>query len=107
MPTFHQKLGIEPQIAVIGASYATRFGDALLWGTSPRPPSLCDLNATTACADDLGIAQPFLSAMLWHATYAHFRDAAVILRPPPQREPATLDPDTVAALTVWGNLETK
>lgn len=95
------------QVAEAGAAYATRLGDLLLRGTSPQPPALCALNAVGECGDDLTASRPFLDMFLFQSTFDHFRRASRMFNPPLVRDPATLDPDTVAALTVWGNLESR
>ncbi len=96
-----------PQVAELGSSYATRLGDFLLAGTSPHAPTLCLLNPMAECGEDLTTARPFLDEYLFQATYRYFQQAAATLDPAPARESATLDPDTTAALTVWGDLQSR
>jgi len=105
--THPDRFAISEQFATLGTSYATRWGDYLLDGSSPQKPVFCDLTAASGCEQDLTDRLPFLSAFLWRKTYDHYREAERAFRPPAAREPATLDADTVAALTVWGNLASK
>jgi len=42
---------------------------------------------------------------MWRLTFDHRQASERVFTPSAIREPATLDPDTVAALTVWGSLE--
>lgn len=105
--THPERFGIAMQFATLGPSYATRWGDLLLNGSSPQPPATCDLGAMDGCEQDVSERMPFLSAFLWRRTYDHYRQAERTFHPAPAREPATLDQDTVAALAVWGNLESK
>ncbi len=98
-------VALPKQFASLDASYATRWGDFLLSGTSPKAPSLCDLALSKECADDARARFPVIFDTMFRATYAYFRDAEVYATPRASREPATIDPDTMAALMVWGNQE--
>lgn len=100
------RFGTVPQFALREAQYSTRWGDWLLTGTSPKGPQFCTPGAATTCAIDESWQSPFFASWMWRMTYARIRDDESLL-PVPSREPATLDPDTVAALMVWGNLEPK
>ena len=101
------RFGTRPQFAMVESSYATRWGDWLLGGKSPRKPAFCELSpGAIDCDEDTG-QLPFFSFWMWRMTYRHMRASEAALHPTPSREPATLDPDTVAALMVWGNLEPK
>ena len=90
------------QAAVLPDSYAIRWGDVLLHGVSAKAPQLCRLGAMGACTEDLTEALPFAAAHLWRLTYAQYREPHRLLNPVPLREPAALDAQTSAALTVWG-----
>jgi arylsulfatase A-like enzyme len=105
--THPDRFAISEQFAALGPSYATRWGDLLLSGSSPQRPTTCNLAVTDDCEQDETSRVPFLASFLWRRTYDHYRDPERLFQPTPSREPATLDPDTVSALTVWGNLESK
>lgn len=103
---FPGRFGTEPQFALLEGSYATRWGDWLLAGRSPRRPRFCELtHESLGCGDDESGDNPFFSAWMWRMTYNHLRASEDSMHPSIAREPATLDADTVAALTVWGSLE--
>jgi len=93
------------QLAVLGPSYSTRFGDLLLVGTSPKAPMLCDLMEPDSCSDSVKNRLPGFSEVLFRLTYSQQREAKSANRNQAGREPATIDPDTTAALMVWGNQE--
>lgn len=108
LAAYPDRFGTAPQFALRESSYSTRWGDWLLEGRSSRKPAFCELDpAAVDCAEDIADQFPFFSSWMWRMTYRHVRSSEAALRPSPSREPATLDPDTVAALTVWGNLEPK
>ena len=92
---------IHPQFALNGAAYSTRWGDWILSGTPPRVPFFCLSNPDRDCEADPASREPFLAAWTWRMTREHLSPNTITQR----REPATLDADTVAALTVWGSLE--
>jgi hypothetical protein len=93
------------QLAVLGPSYSTRFADFLLTGVSPKAPSLCDLAEAEPCADVIKSKFSGFVEVLFRITYSQQREAMVAKRNQAGREPATIDPDTTAALMVWGNQE--
>jgi Sulfatase len=91
--------GGEVQVATLGDKYSARWGDLVLTGRFPRAPDLCDLALDAACAFNRRDVMPL-------ATLAIFRrlvlgDAAG-RGPVEKREPATLDGDIIAQLSVWG-----
>ncbi len=95
---------LRPQYATIGREYAVRFGNVVLRGESPKPPVLCDLALGANCPGTTPPSLAVLAHALWRQTFAWYR-ATDIDKIGSLREPATLDPDTVSALTVWGNQE--
>ena len=102
------RFGTAPQFALWEGSYSTRWGDWILAGKSPRTPTFCTVVAPSIdCREDSTDQEPFFASWMWRMTYRHLRASEAALHPTPSREPATLDPDTVAALTVWGNMEPK
>ena len=98
-----ERFALRTQFAVAGVSYSTRVGDLVLRGDSPRVPLLCDLGAGPQCT----ATPPSLAAQgtfLWRETYFQYRDSD-FEKAATGREPATVDPDTYAALLVWGMQE--
>ena len=86
--------------ATLGARYTTRVGNLVLSGLPGRPPLLCNLAADPTCEADRSDKAPRAAWALFRATY-NAEEAAQKLRKRP-REPATVDPETAAALQVWG-----
>jgi hypothetical protein len=105
MAAHPDRFGQEPQFAVTGSTYATRWGNWLLSGTPPRSPKFCELLPEQECSEDITAQEPFFASWAWRMTLDHVRSSETSMHPAPTREPATLDPDTTAALTVWGSLE--
>jgi arylsulfatase A-like enzyme len=97
-----------PSIATLDLRYATRWGNRVLAGTAGKSPALCVLARDPSCEHDASEELPFAAESLFRFTYEAITQAS---RPPLRRthgrEPATLDADTAAALTVWGQVETK
>lgn len=103
-------LGHEPpagraQLATLGPHFAVRMGTWLLQGQFGRVPTLCRLEVDPACSTDVYEENPIAAQATWQAA----ERAAVSAREPPrrpgEREAASVDADTAAALTVWGDLE--
>ncbi|HVY47614.1 MAG TPA: hypothetical protein VHB21_17110, partial [Minicystis sp.] len=88
-----------PQVATLGERYAARWGDLVLAGRFPKPPSMCDLSVDAACAFDRRDVMPLATLGIFRRL-VHAGTAARGLAPP--REPATIDADTLAQLKVWG-----
>jgi len=99
-----ERFVLRPQYATVGREYAIRFGNMVLRGESPRTPSLCDLALGANCPAATPPTMAVLAGALWRQTYAWYRKTGID-KTGSLREPATLDPDTAAALTVWGNQE--
>ncbi len=89
-------------VATLGDRYSTRLESWLLTGRFGVVPSLCQLGADPPCLSDVLDREPQAARALWQYTALHAR--AVADAPALPREPASLDPDTLAALTVWGNV---
>jgi hypothetical protein len=91
-----------PLVATLDARYAIRWGDLVLRGKLPAAPTLCDLSLDPTCAFNRRDVTPIASL----AIFRHLARAEAALKGPvPTREPATLDPETAAALSVWGAIE--
>jgi arylsulfatase A-like enzyme len=88
-----------PLEATLGDRFATRWGTLRLSGRDGSTPALCRVGDDGACGGDLLQSMPQAALALWRWTYDH---EALGLARRPKREPATIDPDTAAALAVWG-----
>jgi hypothetical protein len=86
--------------ATLGRRFSTRWGDLVLSGVPGKPPSLCDLASDPNCETDKLDKFPRAAQALWRATYD--AEIAATRAQHASREPATVDPNTSAALTVWG-----
>jgi hypothetical protein len=92
-----------PLLALLGSEYATRWGPWLLRGTSPKTPTLCDLGADPACANDVLDRNPLAAEALWRATFDEQRRQPALDGTLRRLELAPIDRDTAAALQVWGD----
>jgi hypothetical protein len=93
---------LAPQIAVLDERYAARWGDLVLSGKFPKPPSLCDLALDPTCAFNRREALPIAANAIFRAVVA--QDVAA-RKAATKREPASIDADASAALNVWGAIE--
>jgi arylsulfatase A-like enzyme len=91
-----------PTVAVGGERYSTRLGSQLLHGEFGRVPKLCQLDIDPICLSDAFSKLPIAGSALWQWTYAYETSARERRVAP--REPASIQPETAAALTVWGDL---
>ncbi len=93
-----------PSLATGAGRYATRLGSWLLRGQLGKVPSLCAVDVDPACVNDVFDERSYAARALWLST---FRAEGSSLRSsvrPNESVPAVLDPDTIAALTVWGDV---
>lgn len=91
-------------VADAGADYSARLGGWLLRGTVGKTPHLCASDIDPSCINDAIDQRPGAARALWLATFdAAAADARKAVRLG-QRERAELDPETLAALTVWGDV---
>ncbi len=91
-------------VATLGSSYSTRVGPWILRGDLGQRPWLCRADVDPACVDNQFERMPLTAHTLWTWT----RDALDRMNeaaPAQRRDPATIDPETAAALAVWGDLE--
>jgi hypothetical protein len=91
-------------LASTGDDYSARLGAWLLRGSAGKQPRLCAQDIDPACATDSLDQRPGAARALWYAAFdlvAQNAREAARLGP---RERAELDPETLAALTVWGDL---
>lgn len=91
--------GVAPQVATIGDRYSARWGELVLSGRMDATPVICDLRVDATCAFDRSEVLPSAARAIFRRTVRF--DLATRV-PVEKREPATVDPDTNAALTVWG-----
>jgi arylsulfatase A-like enzyme len=92
------------QNATLFGRYATRQGSWLLKGELGQVPRLCALDVDPACATDAFRDRSIAARATWLGTLAgESRDIPKELGSV-DREPVELDPETRAALTVWGDL---
>ena len=91
-----------PQIATLDDRYSTRWGDLILSGRSGAAPQLCDLRVDPTCAFNRRDGMPMATQALFRRMVA--TDLAT-RAPPRTREPATIDPETAASLSVWGSMD--
>ena len=99
--------GIQPLagrvlLSTLANHYAARFGQYRLTGQIGKRPFLCRLEVDPACVNDVFTSLPIAGQASWSWTYAEWARAAKLRRSP--REPASIDPELGAALTVWGDI---
>lgn len=91
-------------VAAEGNDYSARLGGWLLRGSTGKAPRLCASDIDPACINDVLDQRPAAARALWLATFdAAAKDARSAAQLGP-RERAEPDPDTLAALTVWGDI---
>jgi arylsulfatase A-like enzyme len=98
------KVDIQAQHATLFGRYSTRQGTWLLRGELGQTPRLCALDVDPACAMDVFASRPVAARTAWLAT---LRGEALDLPRAlgtAEPTPVELDPETRAALTVWGDL---
>jgi arylsulfatase A-like enzyme len=87
-----------PRLAMDRDHFALRWGAFVSMGARDREGKLCDLSLEPACVTDVRETYPLASRLLRGALF----DAIVTAKPPLPREPASIDPTTLAALKLWG-----
>jgi len=93
-----------PLIATVAGRYSTRLGSWLLRGVPGKTPTLCAVDVDPACVNDVLDSRPFAARALWLATFRAESAALGSAGRPKDKQAAVLDPETIAALTVWGDL---
>jgi CheY-like chemotaxis protein len=91
-----------PLVATLGDRYATRWTTLRLVGRDGSPPMLCDLSVDPHCEKDVRDAMPLATEALFRFTWDYEAAAFRAQGGRPRRDPATIDPETAAALAVWG-----
>jgi hypothetical protein len=96
-------------VAALGKHFATRYGSWRLWGELGKVPRLCQLDIDPACVTDRFATAPLAGPATWRQTVEALRQSQDIARrlgrKTGERPPAQIDPDTAAALTVWGDIQ--
>ena len=96
---------VTPALLATGAGrYSTRLGSWLLHGELGKTPSLCAVDLDPACVNDVFDERPYAARALWLSTFRAERSAIRASERPKEKVPAVLDPETIAALTVWGDV---
>ncbi len=90
--------------ATLGKRYSTRVGTWQLFGEVGRVPHLCQVDVDPMCMEDLFGVRTLASRALWSWTHESLR-ARPATGEGTTREPASIDADTAAALTVWGDID--
>jgi len=93
-----------PLVATAPGRYATRLGSWLLRGELGKVPNLCAIDVDPACVNDVFDQRTFAARALWLATFRAESAALRATSRPKEKLPAVLDPDTISALTVWGDV---
>lgn len=91
-------------VSTLGTRYVSRTGIWLLSGELGRAPRLCQTDVDPMCVEDLFERIPLTARSLWQWTATELSRLQAGARST-QREPASIDPETAAALTVWGDVE--
>ena len=91
-------------VASAPGRYSTRLGSWLLRGEIGKKPMLCAIDLDPACVNDVFDERPYAARALWLATFRAENAALHASGRPKEKQTAVLDPDTIAALTVWGDL---
>ena len=94
-----------PSIATMAGRYSTRLGSWLLRGELGKKPTLCAVDVDPACVNDVSDERPYAARALWLSTFRAESAAQHATSGRPKDKPsAVLDAETIAALTVWGDL---
>jgi hypothetical protein len=88
-----------PQVALLGDRYSSRWGELILSGRFGAAPQLCDLSVDPTCAFNRRDVMPIATQAIFFRTVS---SEVAAHAPASKREPATIDPETSAALSVWG-----
>ncbi|MGC4069673.1 MAG: sulfatase-like hydrolase/transferase [Polyangiaceae bacterium] len=91
-------------VSTLGQKYVSRTGVWLLSGELGSVPRLCQTDVDPMCVDDQFAKVPMTAQALFRWTAAEL-SRAHRAGAKTQREPASIDPETAAALTVWGDVE--
>ena len=93
-----------PLVATAAGRYSTRLGSWLLRGELGKTPTLCAVDLDPACVNDVFDERPYAARALWLSTFRAESASLHAGERPKEKVPAVLDPETIAALTVWGDV---
>lgn len=93
-----------PLIATAAGRYSTRLGSWLLRGELGKTPTLCAVDLDPACVNDVFDQRPYAARALWLSTFRAESSSLSAVGRPKEKPAAVLDAETIAALTVWGDL---
>lgn len=94
---------IEAHTATLPNRYSTRLGQRLLRARIGDVPTLCAFDIDPACAADVFDQELIAARALWEATFAAEQATRSLTPPDGSRRPVIADPETAAALVVWGD----
>ena len=97
-------LAERPLVSTLGNAYASRLENWLLFGELGREPNLCELYVDPACTNNRFADRPLTAKAAWLWSRNELLRMKAI-KGAPARESATIDADTAAGLTVWGDIE--
>jgi hypothetical protein len=86
------------RLALSGPRFSGRIGPFVLSGIDSREGRLCSLELEPACTTDVRATHPIAAHALHRFLFESLNDPEKAA----QREPATIDADTLAALRIWG-----
>ena len=92
------------QVATLPGRYSTRVGPWLLRGELGATPRLCAFDVDPACAVDAFEEHSIAARTLWLATLEAEGERVPAESGTTLRTPVELDPETRAALVVWGDI---
>jgi membrane-anchored protein YejM (alkaline phosphatase superfamily) len=97
-------LGGNIDVAFTGSDYSARLGGWLLRGTAGKTPRLCASDIDPSCINDALDQRPGAARALWLAAFDQAAESARAAAKLGPLQRAELDPETQAALTVWGDV---
>jgi hypothetical protein len=97
-------LGGDVDVASVEREYSARLGGWLLRGMTGKTPRLCASEIDPSCINDALDQRPTAARAVWLSTFDALSASARQAAPLGPRERAELDPETTAALTVWGDV---
>lgn len=98
LATMHESDDGRGRLALHGQRFSGRMGPFVLSGMESREGRLCSLELEPACTTDVRATHPIAA----HALHAFLFESLNPAEKGPGREPASIDPDTLQALRLWG-----
>lgn len=100
----NESLQTRTLVSTLGHRYTSLTGVWLLSGELGSAPKLCQTDVDPMCVEDQFGRMPLTARAVWQWTSRELSQSARAGSKVP-REPASIDPETAAALTVWGDIE--